>query len=173
MHRLTVPVVLALLLAALPVSAGKIGFVDAERVIAEVGEGKAKLAELQAWQAPYQARLDSLREQILALSDQVNAKKGTASEEEVAAIEKNQIEVMRRFEDERRHYERELESKKDEILSAITMKIGQIGAQYAEANDFDAVFVLGAQRLVYLSDRANITDQIIEIYNERYPVSSR
>lgn len=170
MRRLTVPLILILLLAAIPASAGKIGFVDAEQAVAQVEEGKVKLAEIQAWQAPYHEKLDGLREQILALRDQINSQDSSATEEALLEMERNQVEVMRRFEDERRDYERRLEEKKGEVLSTITTRIGAIATEYAKANDFDAVFILGAQPVIYVSDPANLTDRVIAIYNQRFPV---
>ena len=40
------------------------------------------------------------------------------------------------------------------MLSEITRKIAVIGKQYAEENEYDAVFVLGAQTLIYLQRQA-------------------
>ena len=173
MRRLTVPIILVLLLAALPATAGKIGFVDAEQAVSQVEEGKKKLAELQTWQAPYHARLDRLRAQVLALGDQLNAQQGSATPEALAEIERRQIDAMREFEDARREYERELETKKTQVLADITSKIGTIGREYAKANDFDAVFLLGGQPMVYVAEPANLTAIVIEIYNKRYPVSGQ
>ena len=173
MRRLTVPIILVILLAAFPAFAGKIGFVDAERAVAEVEEGKVKLAEIQTWQAPYHARLDRLRDEVLQFRDQITAQEGKVSEEAIAEMERNQIDAMRRFEDARRDYERELENKKSEVLAAITTRIGGIASEYGKANDFDAVFVLGAQPVIYVSDSANLTDKVIEIYNQRFPVTGR
>jgi Skp family chaperone for outer membrane proteins len=173
MRRLTFPIILILVLAAVPATAGKIGFVDAERAVAEVDEGKARLAELQAWQAPHQARLDQLRDQVLALRDQLAAQQGKASAEAVAEIEKNQIKAVREFEDVRRVYERDLEAKKNEVLADIAKKIGNIGSEYAKANEYDVVFILGAQPVIYLAESADLTDEVIEIYNKRFPVAGR
>jgi outer membrane protein len=173
MRRMTAPIILVLLLAALPTMAGNIGFVDAERAVAQVEEGKAKLSDLQAWQAPYQTGLDRLRDQVLALRDQLNSQQGSVSPEALAEIERRQIDAMRAFEDARREYERELDAKKNEVLSTITRRIGAIGAEYAKANDYDAVFVLGAQTLIYIAESADLTDAIIEIYNQRFPVSGQ
>lgn len=173
MRRLTVPIILVLIFAALPATAGKIGFVDAEAAIAQVDEGKKKLAELQSWQVPYHARLDRLRGEVLALSDQINDQRGKATPEAVAEIERRQIDVMRDFEDARREYERELEAKKNLVLAEIAAKIGAIGTEYAKANDFDAIFLLGGQPMMYVADPLNLTGIVIEIYNKRYPVSGQ
>jgi len=173
MRRLTVPIILVLLLAALPATAGKIGFVDAEAAVAQVDEGKKKIAELQSWQAPYHARLDRLREQVLALSDQINSQQGSATPEALAEMERRQIDAMREFEDARREYERELESKKTRVLADIASKIGAIGGEYAKANDFDAIFLLGGQPMMYVAEQVNLTSVVVEIYNKRYPVSGQ
>lgn len=171
MRRLTVSVIVLVLLVALPAAAGKIGFVDAERAAGEIEEGKVKIAEVQAWQAPYQARLDRLREQVLALRDQLNAQQGTASPEAIAEIERNQVEAVRAFEDARRDYERELDLKQRELLDDISRKIREIGVEYAQANDYDAVFLVGTMPMVYVAESADLTNTIIEIYNQRHPVS--
>jgi Skp family chaperone for outer membrane proteins len=173
MRRFTAPIVLILLLVALPASAGKIGFVDAERAVAEVDEGKVGLAEIQAWQAPHQTKLDQLRDQYLALREQIVAQQETATEEALAEIEKNQIEALRKFEDARRDYERELEERKTAVLARITPRIGTIASEYAKANDYDAVFILGAQPVIYVAETSNLTDTVIEIYNQRFPVSGQ
>jgi len=173
MRRLTVPIIVVLILAALPATAGKIGFVDAEAAVALVDEGKMKLAELQTWQAPYHTRLDRLRDQVLALSDQINNQRGTASPEALAEMERRQIDAMREFEDARRQYERELDTKKTQVLAEIASKIGAIGGEYAEANDFDAIFLLGGQPMMYVADPVNLTSTVVEIYNKRYPVSGQ
>ncbi len=172
MRRLVVPVILVVLLTAIPATAGKIGFVDAEEAVAKVAESKVKLAELQAWQAPYHARLDRLRDQVLALGDQLAAaKQGNQSPDAVSEIEKRQVEVMREFEDTRREYERELDAKEEAILAEIAAKTGKIVVEYAKANDFDAVFLLKGQPMMYVAPSVNLTDVIVEIYNQRFPVS--
>jgi Skp family chaperone for outer membrane proteins len=45
-----------------------------------------------------------------------------------------------------------------------------VASEFAAANGFDAVFVLNAQPLVYLAESSDITDRVIKIYDERYPV---
>jgi Skp family chaperone for outer membrane proteins len=172
MRRVIVPIIVTLLvLAALPVSAGKIGFVNAEQAIAAVEEGQAKFAELKEWQAPYTARLDQLRDQILALRQQLSSAQATASPEELKQIEDQELVARRAFEDERREYERELEVKKNEFLAGIAAKIGEVGSEYAEANGFDAVFLMTGQPMMYVADSADLTPIIIELYNERFPVN--
>jgi Skp family chaperone for outer membrane proteins len=172
MRRVIVPIVVATLaLAALPASAGKIGFVNAEQAIAAVQEGQVRFDELKQWQAPRTARLDQLRDQILALRQQLNSAQSTATAEELKQIEDQELAARRAFEDERRAYERELEEKKNEFLADVASKIGQVGSEYAEANGYDAVFLMTGQPMMYVADSADLTPIIIELYNERFPVN--
>ena len=173
MRRLTIPIILVVLLAAIPATAGKIGFVDAERAISEVEEAKQIFDELRSWQDPQQARLDSLRQRVMVLREQLAREQDSASPEAVQVIERNELDARRTFEDARREYERELEEKNNAFLSEIASKIGAIGAEYGEANDFDAVFLLTAQPMVYVAESSNITDLVVEMYNERFPVSGQ
>lgn len=169
MRRLTVlSVLIVLMLSSLPARAGKIGFVDAERAIGEVEEGKKKFADLQKWQAPHQAKLDGLRDQVLALRNQLAQE---TSPEARAEIERNEISATRAFEDARRDYERALENKKQEFLSDIASKIALVGQEYAKKNEYDAVFLTSGQPMMYVAESVNLTDIVVELYNERFPIS--
>jgi outer membrane protein len=173
MRRLIVPIILVVLLAAVPATAGKIGFVDAERAVELVEEGKQKFEDLKAWQAPQQAKLDGLRDRVLLLREQLSRAQDSAAPEAILTIERNELDARRAFEDARRDYERELAERTDAFLAEIAAKIGTVGADYGKANDYDAVFLLTAQPMVYVSESADITDLVVEMYNERYPVSGQ
>jgi len=173
MRRLIIPIILVVLLAAIPATAGKIGFVDAERALSEVEEAKQKFDELRSWQNPQQARLDSLRQRVMVLRERLTREQDSASPEAVVAIERNELDARRAFEDARRDYERELGERKDAFLGELASKIGKVGAEYGKANDYDAVFLLTAQPMVYVAESADITSLVIEMYNERYPASGQ
>jgi Skp family chaperone for outer membrane proteins len=44
-----------------------------------------------------------------------------------------------------------------------------VAAEYAEANGFDAIFLLGAHAVAYYSKTLDVTDAVIRLYDERYP----
>jgi len=175
MRRLVIPIIVFAMFISIPASAGKIGFVNAELAISQVDEGMAEFEKLRQWQSPHQAELDRLRDRVMRLREQLARTQASdeATPESLMAIERNEIEARRAFEDARLDYERELEEKKNEFLSVIATKIGAVGTEYAKANDFDAVFLLTAQPMVYVSEAADITDEVVKAYNQRYPVSGQ
>lgn len=157
------------LLVAAPASAGKVGFVDAERAVAEVDEGRAKISELDEWAKPRRDRLDRLAARISELRQEIAQKQSIASEEAVQALQQDELQARRDFEDSRRDFEHELDQKQNEFLADVAVKVGTVASEYGRTNDYDAIFVLKAQPLIYVRESADLTDTVIRLYNERFP----
>lgn len=164
-------IVVALLITQ-PTAAGTIGFVDAERVVATVEEGKAKLRELEAWATPERQQLEQLSARVNEVRQQIAAQSRTASPDVVERLRNEELAARRAFEDAKRDFDRRLEKRQSDFVAEIVTKIGTVADDYAEANDVDAIFVLRPQLLIYLSETVDLTDEIIQRYNERFPVGS-
>jgi Skp family chaperone for outer membrane proteins len=85
-------------------------------------------------------------------------------------LERTARDAVRAFEDARRDFQRDLEKKQEDFLAEIAVKVGTVASDYAKANDYDAIFVLNAQPLIYVADSADLTDTVIRLYDERFPV---
>ena len=172
MRRINVIVIpILLLLAATPSFAGKIGFVDAERAVVTVDEGKAKVSELEAWAVPEREKVEALAAKANAARQQLAAQGRVGSPETVNQLQEEERRATRAFEDGRREFERKLDKKQNEFLAEIAVKVGQVASDFAKANDFDAIFVLKAQPLIYVAPASDVTDTIIRLYNERFPAN--
>jgi Skp family chaperone for outer membrane proteins len=165
-------VVVGLMVIALPATAGKIGFVDAERAVAQVKEGKAQLEALEQWAAPRRTEVQGLADKVAELRRQIAQQRGVATEESLERLNQQELEARRAFEDGRRDFERELNTKQEEFLGDVAVKVGKVASDYGKANDFDAIFVLNAQPLIYVAEGADLTDTVIRLYDERFPVSN-
>jgi outer membrane protein len=160
------------LLVTTPVLAGKIGFVDAERAVASVAEGKAKLRELQDWAAPERAKVEQLGARVNEIRQQITAQSSVASQQVLDRLRDDELNARRAFEDGKRDFERRLDKKQNDLLGDVALKVGTVASDYAKANDFDAIFVLKAQPLIYVAESADLTDEVIRLYNERFPVQA-
>jgi Skp family chaperone for outer membrane proteins len=156
---------------AAPGLAGNIGFLDAERAVATVKEGQRQLQALEAWAGPERQRLEGMRNRVTELTQQLNTQRTIASADAVADLENDLLRARREFEDAGRAFNRDLESKQNEFLAQVATRVGSVASEYAAANGFDAIFVLSAQPLVYVADAADVTDEVIAIYDETYPVN--
>jgi Skp family chaperone for outer membrane proteins len=150
--------------------AGKIGFVDAEYAVLNVEEGKAQQKELEEWAAPVRARVEELGVELNEVRQKIVSQRSVASAEVLRQLENEEIQARRAFEDARRDFERRAEAKQNEFLGDVAVKVGAVASAYGKANDFDAIFVLKAQPVIYVSEASNLTETVIRLYNERYPV---
>ncbi len=168
------PLVAVMMLAGMTAgfaSAGSIGFVDAERAVASVAEGKAKLAELERWAEPRRAQLQELQQAAQAADQDVRTRGNVVSGDALRDLQNRARDTARAFEDARRDFQRDLQKKQDEFLSEVAVKVGTVASDYGRANGYDAIFVLNAQPLIYVADAADLTDTVIRLYDDRFPVN--
>ena len=163
--------VAVVVLMAMPAAAGQVGFLDAERAVFTVEEGKRQQGALEAWAKPRTEELQRLQAEVVELTNQLNRQRTVASPEVVADLENRARIANRALEDADRTFKRDVETKQRELLAEVAARVREVAGEYALANDFDAVFLLDAQPLVYMKESSEITETVIRLYNEKYPVS--
>jgi len=164
-------VVVLAMLSAFPAMAGKVGFLDAERAVASVQEGKRQLQALDAWAKPRRERVEQMRADLVELDKQLTAQRSVATAEVIKELESGLLQARREFEDAGRSFNRDLDAKQNEFLKDVATKIGTVASDYGRANDFDAIFMLNTQPLVYVRDSADVTTTVIRLYDERFPLN--
>jgi len=164
-------VVMVAVLTAVPATAGKIGFLDAEKAVSSVQQGQAQLKALEEWATPRREELEQLRARAVELTNQLTAQRNVASADVVAQLERDVVQARRAFEDAGRNFNRDLDAKQGELLGDVALKIGQVASEYGKANDFDAIFMLKAQPLAYISEAADVTETVIRLFDERFPAN--
>lgn len=172
MRRITGILVMMVLVAAIGTAdAGKIGFVDAERAVMQVREGQVKVKELDSWAENERKAVEASAVHVTELRQQIAKQRSIASPETLERLGREELDARRSFEDAKRDFERNLSAKQDEFFADIAVKVGRVASDYGEANGYDAILVLKAQPIIYLSKDADLTDIVIRIYNERFPGS--
>ena len=162
--------VAVVMMTAGPAFAGKIAFVDVERAVATVQEGKAKLDELRAWAEPNDKQIDDLAKRVLDLQRQILQQRAVASPDALKRLEEEELDGRRRLEDLRRDLSREFETRQNQLLLDVARKLNQVVTDYAKANDIDAVFIHKGSTLIYMAPTSDLTDTVIRLYDERFPV---
>jgi len=162
-------VVILSVVAAGPVWAGKIGFVDAEKAVMQVKEGQAKVKELEAWAEVEQNKVKAAADRVNEIRQQLSKEQSVASQDSVDRLKRDELEARRAFEDAKRIFERDLGTKRDAALGEVAVKVGKVASDYGKANGYDAIFVLTAQPIIYLSDESNLTEIVVRLYDERFP----
>lgn len=149
----------------------KIAFVDIQRALLSIEEGKAKRKELQDWAAPRQQELQKLDQEIQGLQQDLASKRGSLSDDQFAEANRKLTAKKREFEDKQRQYSRELEEKQNQVLKALGEKMEKLLAEYATKEKITAVFLLQPDLVAFLANSADITGTLIDLYNKKYPVA--
>ncbi len=166
-HRLAV---LALALAAPAARADtKIGFVDLQRAIREVDEGKAAVAVLKRDFDEKQRQLDAKRtdfekskadfeKQATLMNDQ--ARKDRAAELDKKAGDLQQLFVQ---------LQKDLSGREQEVMRGIIDKMSSVVREIAEADGFTMVLERGDAGIVYAQPALDLTNELVRKYNARHP----
>lgn len=151
----------------------KIGFVDVERAVATIDEGKARIKELQDWANPKREELEKLGSQVQAIQDQMNAKRGTATDGALETLNKELVAKQRELEDKQRDAKRDFDARQDALLKDLGTKLNKVIAQFGDKNHYTALFILKQNDVAYLAYSADLTEAIIKAYNEQYPYTPK
>ena len=157
--------------AAVPALAGKVGFLDTDRAIKTVKEGQRQMMLLNDWSNQKADEVESIRDRVTELTRQLNSQRSVATEDAIKKLEQDLLSAQRELEDAARALQRDFEAKRREMLAQVVTRIRDLTGEYAKANGFDAILMFESTQLVYVDDAAIITDAVIQLYNQRYPVN--
>lgn len=147
----------------------KIGFVDVERAVVRIDEGKARLQELQNWIKPRRDELDKLGTEVANLQSELAAQRGVASDDALADLNRRLVAKQREAEDKQRDTKRDFDEKQQAILKDLGVKLNDVVTKFAESNRYTAIFILKPNDVAYLANSADVTAAVINLYNQAYP----
>ena len=157
-------------LAAIPAVAGTIGFLDTERAIKTVKEGQRQYQILDAWANQRADQVEAKQNRVNELNQRLNAQRTVASADAIRQLENELLGAQRELEDAGRALQADFQMKQRELLDEVASRLRTVAAEYAAANSIDAVFILETQPLIYIAESAVITDAVIRLYDERFPI---
>jgi Skp family chaperone for outer membrane proteins len=158
------------LFAALPAMAGKVGFLDTDRAIKSVKEGQRQMQALDTWANERADEVERLRQRPPEIASQIDTQRRIASEEVIRGLEQDLLQARRDFEDATRALQRDFEAKQKELMAQVATRVRDLAREYAEANGFDAILPFETIPLVYVTEEVIITEAVIRLYDQRYPV---
>jgi outer membrane protein len=175
-------IVLAALLAALAGSAtlraqtaapaqSKIGVINIQAAIANTGEGKKVIADLQKKYQPRQTELQRLQQEIQAIQDQLSKQQATLSEEEQGRLSRDAEEKQKLLKRTAEDAQNDFNHDRDEIINRIGVKMVKVINEYASKNGFSLILD-DAQIPVYFAAKdIEVTAEIVKQYDATNPVA--
>jgi outer membrane protein len=152
----------------------KIAVISLQAAILGTAEGKQASQELRAQFAPRQTDLQNLQKQIEDIQRRAQAGATTLSDEEKARLSQEYAALSRRYQRE----QQDLTDDGNDAQQAAVNKIGQkmltVLDKFAKTNGYGVVIDESAQNtpVVYAANQADITQQIIKLYDDAYPVKA-
>ena len=161
--------VAAFALLAAPIAAfaeTKLAYVDYQRVLTEVEEGKAAKKRLQSWLESRQKEIDSqqegLRKEQEVLQKQASAMSEETRQKKAAELQRKVMELAQRYEKSRG----EAAERERREMEPIIGKIDQVIGKIAERDGLAMVFEKRDSGLVFALAQYDITNEVVRNYNQ-------
>ena len=156
------------LLLAVPARAQamKIGYVDVQRAVQEVEEGKAARSRLQAELQQKRQDLDKKRADLEKMKADYDKQAPVLSDD---ARRKRQEELQKAFVEAQSaagQMQEELSGKEQEAMQSISKRLLQVVAEVSDKENF--TFVIDKAALLYAPAASDVTNEVVRRYNERF-----
>lgn len=145
----------------------KVAVIDVERILLESNRGKAALAEIESLRAQKQEEGTAKQQEISDLRQRLAEGRLSLSEDKLAELRKqaeDRMIALQRFQDDAN---RELAKKRDEVLKTIEDSVFPVINELGKEGGYTLVFNKFSSGLVYADEAVDITQQVIERYNQR------
>ena len=155
-------------------AAAKVGVLNVQAAIASTAEGKQASAELQSQFAARQTELETLNKQINDLRQRLQAGQNTLSQEEQARLTRQGEGLAKQAQRKQDEYNEDVQAALGDVRERIGRKMLDVLDRYARENGYSAIFDTSsqAQVIIYASNQADVTQDIIRLYDQAYPVKA-
>jgi len=154
------------------ISPTKIAWMNLEGAIISCDEGDNLFKEIQEFVDEKNAELDALRKEADNLINQLQVQGSKLTDEARADLE-TQVEakdlMLRRFQEDT---QKEIENKRMRTANYVGNRMQAVIEKIAKEKGFGAVMIYQSDRDAWVDPSLNITEEIIESYNQTYPVST-
>jgi outer membrane protein len=152
----------------------KIAVINVQVAITSTAEGKQASAELQSQFAPRNQELENMRKQVEDLQSRLRTGASTLSDEEKARLSRQGDQLTRTFQRKQQEMQDDAQEAQQEVVNRIGRKMLEVLDRYSKENGYGVVIDVSAQNtpVIYNASQIDITQQIIKLYDQAYPVKS-
>lgn len=167
MRRLVISLIVlaAFALPGLASAQVKIGYVDLQRALNEVQEGKAAKARLKARLEKSQSQLDKEQEALRAKKEELDKKRLAMDEatlrQRMEELDRELVRVSGLY----NQLQRELAEEERQATQEIFGRMRQIIAQIAEKEGFDFIFEVNESGLLHAPTALDLTNELVRRYD--------
>jgi outer membrane protein len=154
--------------------AAKVAIINFRAAIGATAEGKQASAELQSQFAPRSAEIDNLTKQINDLQQKLQAGQGKLSPEEEQRLTTQGQRLTQQRDRRTNDFQEDAGAAQQDVFERIGRKMVDVIDRYSRENGFSVVLDTSAQNspILYASNQVNITEEIVRLYDQAYPVKA-
>ncbi len=155
--------------ASTSASSGRIAYIDVQRVLARSSAGVAAREQLEREKGVMQKEMDGKRQELEKLRDELE-KKGPlmqpdARREKTEAFERKRRDAARMMDD----FQKELEKKEQTLLQRVLQELSGVIEKVGKDKGYYMIVEKRGASVLYASSDADLTDEIINAYNQAVP----
>jgi outer membrane protein len=160
--------------AAAATAPTKIAVLNVRNAIVATAEGKLAQAQLQSQFAPKQNDLQSTQKKIEDIQNRLNQGARTLSDDEKTKLQRQGDLLSRQLQRDSDGLNEELNAAQADIVDGIGRRMLDVLDRYSRENGYAIVLDTSAQGtpVVYGSMQIDVTQDIIRLYDEAYPVKT-
>jgi outer membrane protein len=184
--RIAIPALMALLMtpalwaqaggagAASAAMATRVGIINIQAAIASTAEGKQAAAELQSQFAPRTTELQNMQKQIQDVQTRFQTGQTTLSDEEKARLQHQGDQLSRTFQRKQQEFQDDTNEAQQDVVNRIGRKMIDVLDKYAKDNGYSVILDTSSQTtpVIYAANQIDITQDIIRLYDQNYPIKS-
>lgn len=152
----------------------KVGILNVRQAIVSTSEGKQASAQLQTQFASQQNDLQNMQKQIQDLQSKLSNNHGTLSDDEQGRLQRQGELLTRQFQRKQDDLNEEVNAAQSDVIDNIGRKMLDVLDRYSRENGYTLVLDTSAQGtpVVYGSSQIDITQEIVRLYDQAYPVKA-
>jgi outer membrane protein len=157
-----------------PAAPLKVGALNMEAAITSTQEGKQAANELTAKFAPRQTELQNLQKQIQDITTRLQTTSNTLSDEEKYRLTRESETLNRTLQRKQQEARDDYQDAQQDLINTLGRKLMTVLDKYSRENGYAVVFDTSSQQtpVIYEAPAIDITQDIIKLYDQNYPVKS-
>jgi outer membrane protein len=145
----------------------KIGVVDIDQAISSTTEGKAAREEFARKQREAESKIQPMVERYRELEEDLKAKKFVLSDEALFQKQLDLAEQRNQIQNKMKELEGQLQVDQKRLEGPLTKKLVEIIEEAGKGQGFTLIIRRGSPGILYSREALDITDLIIEKYNQK------
>lgn len=150
----------------------KVAAINMRLAIANTSEGKQAAAQLETEFLARRKELEDLSKKINDLQQRLSAAASTLRDEEKERLALEGQRMSRQLERRQNEFQEDLNDAQSDVISRIGRRMVEVLGKYAPNNGYGAVLDNSSQSTPVMYASADITQEIVKLYDETYPVKS-